>query len=88
MRSCPPYRITLEAPPEEVSDSSQGVPRWATQIVLSGQAPPSEADVPDPSPWRSRILSVAFATPRRRQSGRGPPHDDRRRLRHHPQTAL
>lgn len=57
-----PYRLRLQAPPEEVSSSSQGSPRWATQILLSGQAPLCDADVPDPSPWRSRILSVGFAS--------------------------
>ncbi len=57
-----PYRIRLESPPADVSSSSQGSPRWGTQILLPNQAPPSDADVPDPSPWRSRIISVGFAS--------------------------
>jgi ATP-dependent helicase Lhr and Lhr-like helicase len=57
-----PYRLRLQAPPEEVSSSSQGIPQWATQILLAGQAPPSDADVPKPSPWHNRILSVGFAS--------------------------
>jgi hypothetical protein len=57
-----PYRIKLGSPDRNVSDSSQGIPRWGTQILLSGQAQPSEADVPDPSPWRQRIISVGFAS--------------------------
>jgi ATP-dependent helicase Lhr and Lhr-like helicase len=57
-----PYRIRLEAPPPDVSDSSQGSPRWGTQIVVPEERPLSDADVPDPSPWRSRIISVGFAS--------------------------
>jgi len=57
-----PYRIILGAPPEDVSSSSQGFPRWGTQILIPGQAPLSDADIPDPSPWRSRIISAGFAS--------------------------
>ena len=57
-----PYRIRLQQPDDEVSSSSQGSPRWGTQVVLPGQAPLSDADVPDPSPWRNRIISVEFAS--------------------------
>jgi hypothetical protein len=57
-----PYRIRLSAPPTEVADQSQGIPQWATQILIPGRTPPIEADVPEPSPWRRRINSAGFAT--------------------------
>jgi len=57
-----PYRIRLSDPPGDVADQSQGIPRWVTQIVVAAGSPPTEADVPEPSPWRDRIKSVGFAT--------------------------
>ncbi|OOC50881.1 MULTISPECIES: protein DpdJ [Nocardiopsis] len=55
-----PFRIALQAPPTEINDRSQGRPLWGTEITSDN--PPSEADVPDPSPWRNRIHSLSFAT--------------------------
>nr|WP_276516424.1 protein DpdJ [Streptomonospora nanhaiensis] len=57
-----PDRIQLSTPPDDIADRSQGRPLWATEISGADDIPPSEADVPDPSPWRSRVMSVAFAT--------------------------
>src|SRR5262249_50967399 len=57
-----PHRIRLQSPPDEVASSSQGSPHWGTQFVLPGQAPLSEAHIPDPSPWLKRIISVGFAS--------------------------
>jgi hypothetical protein len=57
-----PYRIKLASPPDEVSSSSQGLPRWGTQILIPDNAPPSDAAVPGISPWRQRIISVGFAS--------------------------
>jgi hypothetical protein len=57
-----PYRIKLDSPLDEVSSSSQGTPRWGTQILVPDNAPPSDADVPGTSPWRQRVISVGFAS--------------------------
>jgi ATP-dependent Lhr-like helicase len=56
-----PYRIRLVPPDADVASSSQGFARWGTEIRCE-LAPVSEADVPDPSPWRERILAVGFAS--------------------------
>ncbi|MCK9871172.1 DEAD/DEAH box helicase [Nocardiopsis dassonvillei] len=57
-----PFRIKLSAPPEEIADRSQGRPLWGTEITSPSETPLSEADLPDPSPWRDRIRSLGFAT--------------------------
>jgi hypothetical protein len=57
-----PFRIKLEAPPEDIADRSQGRPLWGTEITNPSETSPSEADVPDPSPWHGRVRSLSFAT--------------------------
>lgn len=57
-----PYRMSLSEPPREITDRSQGSPRWGTQIVVPDGNPPNEADVPDPSAWRERVRGIGFCT--------------------------
>lgn len=56
-----PHVISLQQPPDEVADRSQGQPVWASQILepASGLYP---ADIPKPSNWTDRITAVGFAT--------------------------
>ncbi|MFI9811653.1 protein DpdJ [Saccharothrix variisporea] len=56
-----PTNIKLSEPAPEIKDSSQGYPRWASQVELSlhGLMP---ADTPKTSPWSDRVKSVGFAT--------------------------
>ncbi|MGA4792243.1 protein DpdJ [Nocardia sp. AB354] len=56
-----PYRLNLQEPDRRISDRSQGVPLWGTQIVApSGLR--NDADIPDPSSWRHRIIGLSFNT--------------------------
>ncbi|KAB8170795.1 DEAD/DEAH box helicase [Streptomyces sp. 3MP-14] len=57
-----PHSLKLSEPPPNVADQSQGFPLWGSQIVVPEDAPPTPADVPNPSPWRSRVAAVNFAT--------------------------
>ncbi|MER5280116.1 protein DpdJ [Streptomyces sp. NPDC002809] len=57
-----PTQLKLEQPGQEVSDRSQGLPIWGTQIVVSEEAPPAPADIPNPSLWHERVQAVRFAT--------------------------
>lgn len=55
-----PQRIRLTDPPRDVQTSSNGIPEWATDIVAPPQLHP--LDIPDPSPWVSRVFSTAYTT--------------------------
>ncbi|GAA2607313.1 protein DpdJ [Streptomyces axinellae] len=57
-----PTQLKLEQPGLEISDRSQGVPLWGTQIVVSEEAPPTPADIPSPSQWHNCLQAVRFAT--------------------------
>ncbi|MGW8395256.1 protein DpdJ [Streptomyces lydicus] len=57
-----PTQLKLEQPGQEISDRSQGLPIWGTQIVVSEEAPPAPADIPNPSLWYERVQAVRFAT--------------------------
>ncbi|MFB8403874.1 protein DpdJ [Streptomyces sp. NPDC055912] len=57
-----PTQLKLEQPGQEISDRSQGLPLWGTQIVVSEEAPPTPADIPNPSLWQERVHAVSFAT--------------------------
>ncbi|WP_432097984.1 protein DpdJ [Streptomyces sp. WAC 04229] len=57
-----PTQLKLEQPGPEVSDRSQGIPIWGTQIVVSEEAPPTPADIPAPSLWHERVPAVRFGT--------------------------
>ncbi|CAM2923530.1 protein DpdJ [Saccharomonospora xinjiangensis] len=56
-----PTMLKLSDPPAEIKDSSQGYPRWMSQVVVSPHGLLA-ADTPKSSPWGDRILSVGFAT--------------------------
>ena len=56
-----PTRITLSTPGPEVKDSSQGYPRWASQVVLSAHGL-VDAPTPTSSPLADSIHSVGFGT--------------------------
>jgi ATP-dependent Lhr-like helicase len=56
-----PTRIKLSEPPSEIKDSSQGYPRWMSQVVVSPHGLLA-ADPPKSSPWGDRVRSVGFAT--------------------------
>ena len=56
-----PRTVRLEDPPTDITDQAQGIPVWASQIIVPA-ADLYEADIPDPSAWTGRITSVAFAT--------------------------
>ncbi|OEU95745.1 protein DpdJ [Streptomyces oceani] len=57
-----PTQLNLEQPGPEISDRSQGIPLWGTQIVVSEEAPPAPADIPTPSLWHERVQAVRFGT--------------------------
>ena len=57
-----PRQLALEAPPSEISDRSQGRPRWGTQIIVPEDTPLSREVPPEPSPWVNRIQAISFAT--------------------------
>ncbi|MEU1477358.1 protein DpdJ [Streptomyces sp. NPDC005760] len=57
-----PHQLKLAQPTPDIADQSQGFPLWGTQIVVPEDAPPTPADVPNPSPWRERIAAIGFAT--------------------------
>ncbi|MFB6698020.1 protein DpdJ [Streptomyces rubiginosohelvolus] len=57
-----PTQLNLEQPGPEISDRSQGIPLWGTQIVVSEEAPPTPADIPTPSLWHERVQAVRFGT--------------------------
>ncbi|MEU4517446.1 protein DpdJ [Amycolatopsis sp. NPDC024027] len=56
-----PTTLKLSEPPPEIKDSSQGYPRWMSQVVVSPHGL-LLADTPKSSPWGERIRSVGFAT--------------------------
>ena len=56
-----PHALRLSAPPREIADQSQGYPEWGTEI-LSPDGGLSPADIPAPSAWAGRVISIAFAT--------------------------
>ncbi|TDC79154.1 protein DpdJ [Streptomyces hainanensis] len=62
LRVLRPYRIELAAPPAQVTDYSQGRPRWGTEILSPPSTDTSEALVPQIAPWRHRIKSLEFHT--------------------------
>jgi ATP-dependent helicase Lhr and Lhr-like helicase len=62
LRVLRPYRIELAAPPAQVTDYSQGRPRWGTEILSPPKTDTSEAIVPQIAPWRHRIQSLEFHT--------------------------
>ena len=57
-----PTQLKLQQPDPEISDRSQGLPLWGSQIVVSEEAPPTPADIPNPSLWYERVKAVSFAT--------------------------
>lgn len=59
-----PTRIRLTEPDPEIHTRSQGVPRWVSQVVVEDSTPPNAADVPDPSPWSTRLVEVGFCSHR------------------------
>ncbi|SCF21006.1 Helicase conserved C-terminal domain-containing protein [Micromonospora haikouensis] len=56
-----PHVINLHKPGAEIDDRSQGIPRWASQVIepMSGLY---EANIPKPSAWGDRVTAVGFAT--------------------------
>jgi ATP-dependent helicase Lhr and Lhr-like helicase len=54
-----PRLMQLEAPPNDVWSQSQAAPLWASEFV---QDDLYTAEIPKPSTWEDRILSVGFAT--------------------------
>ncbi|MGW1914961.1 protein DpdJ [Streptomyces sp. NPDC002076] len=57
-----PTQLKLAQPEPEISDRSQGLPLWRTQIVVPEEAPPTPAAIPKPSLWNERVKAVSFAT--------------------------
>ncbi|MEU0166837.1 protein DpdJ [Streptomyces iakyrus] len=57
-----PNQLKLAQPTPDIADQSQGFPLWGTEIVVPDDAPPTQAAVPKPSPWRERIGAIGFAT--------------------------
>jgi len=55
-----PYAIHLHQPEPEISDQSQGTPRWWCEFVET--APLIESYVPKALPWSRRVKSIAFGT--------------------------
>lgn len=56
-----PQTIDLSAPLNNVSDQSQGIPEWMSEIKPPS-APLIAGSVPTPSTWAEHITSVGFAT--------------------------
>lgn len=56
-----PHALRLSAPPQEVTDQSQGYQDWGTEI-LPPEGGLSPVDIPDPSTWAGRVTSAGFAT--------------------------
>ncbi|WP_280335171.1 protein DpdJ [Nocardia wallacei] len=59
-----PTRISVTEPDPEVHTRSQGTARWVSQVAVNDSTPPHPADVPDPSPWSTRLVEVGFCSHR------------------------
>lgn len=59
-----PTRIRMTEPDPEINTRSQGVPRWVSQVMVNDSTPPNAADVPEPSPWSTRMVEVGSCSHR------------------------
>lgn len=57
-----PYKIRLSQPDRTISDRSQGVPSWATEIALNPAQPPVAAENPQTITWKGMVTRVGFST--------------------------
>ncbi|MFC8044261.1 protein DpdJ [Nocardia sp. NPDC057353] len=59
-----PTIIRMKEPDPEIHTRSQGTARWVSQVAVGESTPPHAADIPDSSPWSTRLVEVGFCSHR------------------------